>query len=191
MLILSRDVFTSPVPPTLPELEAIAAGDEDSCTGLINRWEVPIRCIASAHAARTSDVDDLIQVGRISLYRAALKFNPLADVPFANYAKRVIKHAILKEAARIARQRAFETSLDGISDDGEANQTGLVDRNSQADLVRRWCQELGEPHATIYRLLYSEGVRQRRAAEELGVSQPRIAQLHKSFLNLARAAFAG
>jgi DNA-directed RNA polymerase specialized sigma24 family protein len=95
----------------------------------------------------------------------------------------------MQEAARLARQRRLETPLEGNAEEGADSAEEMVDEAGQVRPVKRWVLELPEPHATIFRLLYVEQLKQRAAAKEMGVSQPRVAQLHQSFLDLARAAF--
>jgi RNA polymerase sigma factor (sigma-70 family) len=183
MIASTRDVITSPPSPTPSELQRIAIGDRHACRELIDSWEGAIKAIASGYASRRSDLDDLMQVGRLAVYQSALKYDPSFGVPYSNYTKRAIKNSVMQEAARLARQRKLDQPLEGYNE-----QRTEPYRNHS---VKEWVLELSEPHATIFRLLYIEKLRQRVAAEEMGVSQPRVAQLHLSFLNLARATFAG
>jgi DNA-directed RNA polymerase specialized sigma subunit len=122
------------------------------------------------------------------VYQAALKYEASFGIPFANYSKRAIKNLVLKEAARLARQRRFETPLGENPDEHDGPQSGICDDCGHIDTVRDWVGELPEPHATIFHLLYVKGLRQRPAAQVMGVSQPRVAQLHRSLLDLAREA---
>ncbi len=186
-MVLTADIIPSPVPPKNSELQRIRADDQRCCRNLIDRWETPVKVIASGYTSRNSDLDDLMQIGRVAVYQAALKYKPSFQVPFANYTKRAIKNSVMKEAARLDRQRKFETPLNGNSD----QQAEIKDHADQTDPVKEWVRELPEPHATIFRLLYVEQLKQRPAAREMGVSQPRVAQLHMAFLNLARETFAG
>lgn len=130
-----------------------------------------------------------MQVGRLAVYQAALNYNPSSETPFGNYTKRAIKNAILNETGRLARQRKLEMPLEGTAAEGKAERGEVADYADRTEPVREWVQELPEPHATIFRLLYAEKLKQRAAAKEMGVSQPRVAQLHQSFLDHARAAF--
>jgi RNA polymerase sigma factor (sigma-70 family) len=189
MIASTRDVITSPPPPTPAELRRIAAGDQQACRNLIDRWESPIKIIASGFASRASDIDDLMQIGRLAVHQSALNYDLSLEFPFGNYAKRGIKNCIMQEATRLARQRRLETPLEGHAEDGDDLPPEMVNDTGPADAVKGWVLELPEPHATIFRLLYVEKLKQRGAAEELGISQPRVAQLHRSFLDITRAAF--
>jgi|GEM_PF-5331338 len=189
MIAHSRDVITSPPLPTASELQQIVSGDQQSCRKLIDRWETPIKIIASGYASRSSDLDDLVQVGRIAVYQAALNYKASFGVPFGNYTKRAIKNLILKEADRLARQRRFETLLETNSEEDRGEE--VIDDSAIFGSIKEWIRELPEPHATIFGLLYIERLKQQPAAQQMGVSQPRVSQLHKSLLCLARGTFLG
>jgi RNA polymerase sigma factor (sigma-70 family) len=160
-----------------------------ACRELIDGWGLAVKAIASRYASRLSDLDDLMQVGRLAVYQSALNYDPTLDVPFGNYTKRAIKNCVMQEAARLTRQRRLEVSPEGRAEKGDDQLEGLLDDGGQARQVKEWVLELPEPHATIFRLLYVERKTQRVVAEEIGVSQPRVAQLHRSFLDLAWATF--
>jgi RNA polymerase sporulation-specific sigma factor len=185
-----RDVLASPPLPTLYQRQRIAAGDQQTCRELIDRWEQTIRAIASGYASRRSDLDDLMQMGRIAVYHAALNYDPSFEVPFGNYAKRAIKNAVMQEAVRLAHQRRLETSLDERFDSGDNSPEEIADETDRTRPIKEWVLELSEPYASIFRLLYAEKLKQRAAAVEMGISQPRVAQINRNFLALARAAFA-
>lgn len=188
MVASSRDIIASPSPPTSAELQRIAAGDQQTCRALIDRWETLIKLIASAYASWKCPLPDLIQVGRIAVYKAALKYKFERGTPFSHYTKRAIKNAVMQEVTRLSRQWQFESPLDNwVHDvDGQADAP-----DERIERISKWVESLSEPHATIFRMLYVEGLKQRIVAEKLEVSQPRIAQLHGSLLDLARAVFVG
>jgi RNA polymerase sigma factor (sigma-70 family) len=186
MIASTRDVIASPPPYAPYELQPIVAGDQHACRELIAGWETPIKAIAWGYASRRSDIDDLMQCGRLAVYQSALNYDPSFEITFGHYTKRAIKNSVLKEAARLARQRRLETPLEWHAEKEDKLPEHMMHRAGQAQVVKEWLLQLPEPHATIFRLLYVEKVKQRAAAQEMGVSQPRVAQLNKSFLNLAR-----
>jgi RNA polymerase sigma factor (sigma-70 family) len=145
--------------------------------------------MAARHAPRRSDLQDLQQVGRITVYQAALRYCPSRGLPFAHYAKRAIKNNVVKQAARLQRQRRCETPLYEVGGDLESHAAALLSDDEGIVALSQWLADLGEPHATTCRLLYAECLSQREAASQLGISQPRVAQLHRSLLNHARTAF--
>jgi DNA-directed RNA polymerase specialized sigma subunit len=53
--------------------------------------------------------------------------------------------------------------------------------------VRRWIGQLPGPLRQIYNSIYVHGLTQRETARVLGVSQPRISELHNVLLERGRA----
>jgi RNA polymerase sigma factor (sigma-70 family) len=143
--------------------------------------------MAARYAPRGSDLHDLQQAGRIAVYRAAIRYCPAREFPFGHYAKRAIKNNIVKHAVQLRRQKRCETPLYEIEGDAEPSAAALPSDDESLISVRQWLADLGEPHATMFRLLYVECLSQREAAAELGVTQPRVAQRHRSLLEEARA----
>ncbi len=190
MVTLSPDVVTSPVAPTASELQQIACGDQGACSALLHRWEGAIRTIAWRYAARPADRDDLMQIGRLAVYQAALRFDESFEAPFCNYAKRAIRNEVLKESMRLARQRDLESPVDHPAELGERRHKEVGHRLAISDRIDDLVSKLAEPHRTIFQLLYLEGHLQRSAAKQMGISQPRVAQLNKAFLAQAREALA-
>ncbi len=188
MILSTRDAIPSPPLPTAADLDRISAADQQACRQLIDSWESPIKAIVKSYASRLSDFDDLMQVGRLAVYACALKYDVALGFPFSNYTKRAIKNCVMQEAARLARQRRLEASLEEHGDDI----VRLNESVEEIDLtrsVKEWVPDLPEPHASIFRLLYVEQKKQREVAQEMEVSQPRVAQLHRTFLELATAMF--
>ena len=179
----NRDVVASPPDPTPFILAQIASGNEQCSRELIDGWETPITTIASRYASRHSDLDDLVQVGRIAVYTAALKYGPHHGTPFSHYAKRAIRNRVLREVARLKRQRKGEAALDAVTNDVPVP---MPEPQEQTDLLVLWTRELLEPHRTIFQLLYVQGLTQRAAAQRVQKSQPRVSQMHQSLLDLAR-----
>jgi RNA polymerase sigma factor (sigma-70 family) len=120
------------------------------------------------------------------VYLAALKYRASYGVRFSNYTKRAIKNRVLREVARLSRQREDEVPLDADAGDLPMQSS---EPSEHIDPVTTWTRELPEPHGTIFRLLYVEGLKQRAVAERLGKTQPWVSQMHRSLLNLARAVF--
>ncbi len=111
--------------------------------------------------------------------------------PFDHYTKRGIKNTtIMQESARLTRDGDSRLPLKDMTTENGAPPGEFLEENGQSQSVKLWVLELPEPHATIFRLLYAEGMKQRPAAKEMGISQPRVAQLHRSFLDLAQIVFA-
>lgn len=68
-----------------------------------------------------------------------------------------------------------------------STQTGPSDDVFVRDAVRKWVASLPPRMQRVYALLYVEGVSQREAAVRLGLTQPRISQIHQELLERGRA----
>jgi DNA-directed RNA polymerase specialized sigma subunit len=69
-----------------------------------------------------------------------------------------------------------------------ASPTWAADERSLS--VRLWITSLPQRFQQVYSLLYVHGATQREAARAMGISQPRVAQLHQELLALGRQGFA-
>jgi RNA polymerase sigma factor (sigma-70 family) len=182
-VVSSGAEFALPTAP-LAEPEEPVPADEDSLSSTLREWEAPINRIASRYTERRSDLDDLVQAGRLAVCRAIANFDRSFPSPFAHYAKRSIRFAVIREAKRLSRQRRREKS--SIEDNPQAIDRLVCagaqpSRGAVAQLLE-WIDSLPDRLRELYRLLYVEGLTQRAAAEILDASQPRIAQLHRALL---------
>jgi len=144
------------------------------------RWDRAI-CAAARRrkwlVGRDTEGCDLAQEARVRVLVVS-RNNRLISGP---YMRRVIANAVLRAALR-ARPRAW---LQELNDDLQAASADSGDGHSREE-VRRWANELPRRFQDIYRVLYLEGRTQREAAAILGISQPRVAQLHQSLLERGR-----
>ncbi len=151
----------------------------------LKRWDTYIR--RTAHLASLNleafhvDEDDLAQEIRIRLVRAlCIGGGRLPDA----YVRRVIRNAT---------RTALRDSRAAVSN-GLAHRMPVEDlpapqdfRDSQIEgLVRLWVVVLPVHLQRLYKMLYVGGLTQREAATILGVTQPRVAQLHRDLLTRAR-----
>jgi RNA polymerase sigma factor (sigma-70 family) len=147
---------------------------------LVERWDRDIRRAAGCRAnliGRHADANDLAQEARIRLVFVARN----AGVTSEPYIRKVIANAVLAAALR-DRERM---ELDVLSDELPAVATDGHDLYA-VDAVARWAKDLPPKLNTLYHVLYHEERTQREAAAILGVSQPRVAQLHRALLKRGR-----
>ena len=140
-------------------------------------------------------LEDLVQIGVCALMRGMAKFDPDLGVPFEHYAKVLITNAIKTELHTVTRREALDRTLSESAagaalrgdppprPDDEAAVTEVRQR------VRAWLLELPPRLQEVFRLLYEEGLTQREAAWRLGVSQPRVAAVHRQLITKGRARF--
>jgi RNA polymerase sigma factor (sigma-70 family) len=157
----------------------------DQTSAFVRRWDPEILRAARRQAklgASLADADDFAQEARIRLARIQPR---RGDAP-APYLRKVIANAVLA-AAQPRRVTAPTGPLD-------AEAENLATETPESDLcairaVSAWVRELPARLQDIYRLLYCEERSQSEAAGILGVSQPRVAQLHRLLLTEGRKRF--
>lgn len=166
-----------------PDLAAITTNE----AGVIDRWADDIGRAAMA-AARRSGVaqdhplaEDVAQNARI----AVLKATRLGLGDDEHYVRRAIANSA-RSSVRRSRVAANEAPLESVDEVADVD-PGVDPLDVQR--VREWVA--GQPHhlQRIYGLLYLEDLGQREAARRLGVSQPRVAQLHRDLLTRGRDEF--
>jgi RNA polymerase sigma factor (sigma-70 family) len=153
-------------------------------------WNEDIKRAARYAAVRLGggeyDADDLAQAARIRLWGAALRLNPLP----APYARRIISNAIRRAARREGR------ALGALSPRVEPLDEGIPELRAPqgdrpGDTIGPWVGSLPHRLRQLFDLLYVQACTQREAAQVLGVSQPRVAQLHRALLRRGRQDIAG
>lgn len=154
----------------------LARNHEDQ---FLRSWERDIvraarfRALNRGHDEDTAD--ELAQAARLRVWGALRKTE---TVPSVNYLRKVIANAVRTPlASDLALEAASEI------EDGDIVDVHLEQSDPLAvDAVRAWVATLPAQLQRVYRLLFVEEYSQREAALILGVSQPRVAQLHRALL---------
>lgn len=165
----------SPAP--LGTTKHIKTHDEDR---VLEMWDADILRAARRATERAGlgalhpAADDMAQEARVRLLRALR----LRSVRAEAYLRCTVSNAI-KNAAR-DEFRAPRVPLDG-------EDALEVDGGEPQDVLARikvagWIETLPEPLAVVYGHLYIQEASQREAARAMGISQPRVAQLHRDLL---------
>ncbi|NUP56534.1 MAG: sigma-70 family RNA polymerase sigma factor [Gemmatimonadaceae bacterium] len=160
---------------------------ESDIESLVRSWNEDIVRAARTFVARDRSLSDeaaeeCAQAARLALARVAHR----ADEVGAFYLRRVIQNAVRDAARRERRIYGRSSPLDKAS----INVAAEVSDELPEDAVSRvaeWAAKLPGRLKQIYDLLYLRGWTQRAAAAEMGVSQPRIAQLHRELLTRGKA----
>lgn len=153
---------------------------------LIRTWDRDIVRAARIGVARDRSLSDeaaeeCAQAARLALARVAHR----ADEVGAFYLRRVIQNAVRDAARRERRTYRRGCPLDKASAN-VAVDVGTEDQDAISG-VAAWAVRLPGRLQQIYELLYLRGWSQRAAAGAMGLSQPRIAQLHGELLARGRA----
>jgi RNA polymerase sigma factor (sigma-70 family) len=170
--------------PLHPTFNFLAShGDIES---LINTWDSDIkRAARRAAGARGLGYDaaqEFAQAARIALARIAVNADELGTF----YVRRVIQNAVRDSVRRDRRMFGLAASLDAAA--AAAVDPATEERSNLIDWIADWVSLLPRRLNHLYNLLYVQGYTQREAAPLLGVSQPRVTQLHQELLRRGRAA---
>lgn len=173
--------------PDLPLVETSPPQNVGYEVAVLEHWDRDIRRAARWRANRQilagTQADDLAQEARIRVLRVARAY-PHAP---SHYIRVVIANAV-RGAANIDRRFSVHSpEVEYVVDESQVEPTDDIE---VAD-VTRWVGSLPSNLKEIYALIYLEGRTQREAAKLLGVSQPRVAQLHKELVEKTRKALAG
>jgi len=166
-------------------LEAARSGNEAALNELIQHYEPEVRMIACKYFLPRADYDDLIQEGRIAIYRAILSYDLNLDIPFLHFLRMVIKRKLIDSLRKYTRQKHVNLneafSLNNvISESEETNFLSLL-RNAEDpesmvianDEARSMIHGLNKDLSNLERLVFEhyflQGFKQREVSEHLGL----------------------
>jgi RNA polymerase sporulation-specific sigma factor len=162
-------------------LNAARSGDQKALSELIQIYEPEIRKIASKYFLPKSDHDDLIQEGRIAIYKALMAYNAESNIPFIHFLRMVIKRKLIDSLREHNRQKhanfndAYsltdnedETMLNAVSNFGDPESTILALEEAR-NFVKNLSKELSELEYKVFRYHFIDGLKQREVYEKFGI----------------------
>jgi len=126
---------------TRDRLEAARSGDKQALDEIIAFYEPEIRKIACKYFLQRADYDDLIQEGRIAIYKAILSYDFKPDVPFLHFVRLVIKRKLIDSLRAHTRQKHLNL-----------NQAYSLDNSlsdEQGDSFLAFTPTFGDPESTV------------------------------------------
>lgn len=106
-------------------IKAARSGDPKAVNRIIQHYEPEVKRITFRYYLRRADYDDLIQEGRIAVYKAIFSYNLNSSVPFIHFARMVIKRKLIDALRAHTRLKHlfFNESLSfhNIADDKDGN----------------------------------------------------------------------
>lgn len=147
-------------------------------------------------AVANSRYDDFLAVGMLGLVKAAQTFNEEKQIKFATYASKCIINEILmflRREDRLRKNGITTISMDSVVRfDGENNNHSKIDfgaiiadsYNLEEEFVERASlqqaiDELPEGDRKLLYLMFKKELKQRDAAEVLGISQSYVSRKYK------------
>lgn len=183
-----------PAAPTRSDAIGVAASAADQRSAppdeasLLARWDPDVERAARYGARRLggshAEAREIAQVVRIVLWRAIRKSGVLPTAYARTVIANAVRSALRRERAGLTMWSAGVVPIDRQFPCGEP-----ADRDRTA-AVERWAETLPPRLRELYELLYVHGYSQREAATRLGVTQPRVSQLHQQLLRSGRSSLA-
>lgn len=138
-----------------------------------------------------SDVEELIQWGVVALLECRERFDPSRGRPFAAYAKKRIRGAMLDSLRREGNQSRRVARSPGLVTDNTVGEFSasdnplnmLLEQAEQSSVVRAVAQ-LTQRQQLVLQLFYVEGLNNREIAQVLEVSQSYVSQTRRRSLDL-------
>lgn len=167
-------------------LKAARSGDQDALNELIRHYEPEIRKIACKYFLQRADYDDLIQEGRIAIYKAILSYENRPDIPFLHFLRLVVKRKLIDSIR--AHNRLKHSNFNGafslntpLSDEHEESFLNVVGHSEDPattvialDEARSFIQDLSQELSTLERQVFEyhfvAGMKQREISQRLGLT---------------------
>jgi len=166
-------------------LEAARSGNDEALNGIIQHYEPEVRMIACKYFLPRADYDDLIQEGRIAIYRAVLSYDTNLDIPFLHFLRMVIKRKLIDSLRKYTRQKHVNLndaySLNNVLSESEQTSfmTLLASAEDPATMViandeaRSMIHSLNQDLSSLERLVFEHyfilGFKQREVSQRLGL----------------------
>lgn len=170
------------------KLIAARSGDHLAMNQLITHYEPEIRKIACKYFLPRADYEDLLQEGRIAIFKAIKSYNPASKIPFLHFLRMVIKRKLIDSLRAYNRQKHLNLNMayslnNTITDDQEESFLNTIhngeNQNPEAmiislDETRLFLQELTRQFSNlelnVFRYHFLAGMKQREMTQELGMS---------------------
>ena len=166
-------------------LEAARSGNEESLNLIIKHYEPEVRMIACKYFLPRADYDDLIQEGRIAIYRAVLSYDTHLDIPFLHFLRMVIKRKLIDSLRKYTRQKhvnlndayslnnvlseSEETSFISLLSNAEDPATMVIANDEARSMIHGLNKDLSNLERLVFEHYFIQGFKQREVSERLGL----------------------
>ncbi len=166
-------------------LEAARSGNEEALNLIIQHYEPEVRMIACKYFLPRADYDDLIQEGRIAIYKAVLSYDTNLDIPFLHFLRMVIKRKLIDILRKYTRQKHInlndayslnnviadseETCFISLLADNEDPATMVVANDEAQSMIHGLNKNLSNLERLVFEHYFIQGFKQREVSERLGL----------------------
>lgn len=166
-------------------LEAARSGNEEALNLIIQHYEPEVRMIACKYFLPRADYDDLIQEGRIAIYKAVLSYDTNLDIPFLHFLRMVIKRKLIDSLRKYTRQKHInlndayslnnvisdteETSFISLLTTAEDPATMVIANDEAESMIHGLNKNLSNLERLVFEHYFIQGFKQREVSERLGL----------------------
>ena len=166
-------------------LEAARSGNEEALSLIIQHYEPEVRMIACKYFLPRADYDDLIQEGRIAIYRAVLSYDANLDIPFLHFLRMVIKRKLIDSLRKYTRQKHLnlndayslnnaiseseETSFISLLANADDPATKVIANEEVHSMIHGLNKDLSNLERLVFEHYFIQGFKQREVSERLGL----------------------
>lgn len=166
-------------------LEAARSGNEEALNLIIQHYEPEVRMIACKYFLPRADYDDLIQEGRIAIYRAVLSYDTNFDTPFLHFLRMVIKRKLIDSLRKYTRQKhvnfnnayslnnvtpeSEETSFISLLANIEDPATKVIANDEARYMIHCLNKDFSNLERRVFEDYFIQGFKQREVSERLGL----------------------
>lgn len=174
----------------LPDLDAMLkaarSGDQPSLNWLILHYEPEVRKIAYKYFLNRAEYDDLLQEGRIAIYKAISDYDPSTKVPFLHFLRMVVKRKLIDSIRAHNRQKHLNLNNayslnNAISEEQDDSFLDFIpyEDDPEAKIIaleeaRYYLKELSkifsEMELNVFHCHYLLGMKQKEIVQYLGLS---------------------
>lgn len=166
-------------------LEAARSGNKEALNQLIEHYEPEIRMIACKYFLPRADYEDLIQEGRIAIYRAILSYDDSLNIPFLHFLRMVVKRKLIDSIRKYTRNKhvnlnnayslnnviseSEETSFISLLPNAEDPATTVIANEEARSIINDLNQDLSNLERLVFEQYFLQGFKQREVSQQLGL----------------------
>jgi RNA polymerase sporulation-specific sigma factor len=166
-------------------IDLAKANHQEAYSALIKRYEPEVRKIASKYFLQRAEYDDLLQEGRIAIYRAITTFDSESGHPFDHFIRMCIKRRLIDALRAHNRQKhanlnsAYslhtnlgedndQTYLERMTSDNDPEQT-VLEIHEARSIIKELAQNLSLMERQVFAYHFVAGYKQQELVQTLGI----------------------
>ncbi|HBW36565.1 sigma-70 family RNA polymerase sigma factor [Desulfosporosinus sp. BICA1-9] len=167
-------------------LEAARSGNKEALNEIIEHYEPEVRIIAYKYFLPRAEYDDLMQEGRIAIYRAVLSYDQTSEIPFLHFLRMVIKRKLIDSLRKYTRQKHLnlneayslnnvlseteETSFLELLPNAEDPASMVIANDEAITMIQGLNKNFSDLERLVFKHYFIQGFKQREVTQRLGLN---------------------